>query len=746
MGGNSRTLIILCITPALSQIEQSLSTMRFGVQAKKIENKVQANVITAVNENETIKLLIEDYEKKLKELEKERLEDKEKIKNLTGEFKGKTVNFHKEAMRNEDYNSEFLEKTGLIFLPKNSQKKQKEIRKFLTKKLKDNWQELIFDFEGKIALEGYKRLKEVQALFLSNQRQYEENFEEIMKDFLELEEKFITIEQKKIGYKSKAKGLVSQLILAKKESLVLKSRFNLLESFIGLGKLSNKEVLALEEHFSKGLVHCQNERLSRVTRKTMNKSYEDESPRKENRPMKNNEELVEFSEDDEKIGTFDSFEEIEKKIENQEENKKKKLKFEKNRLKEVFTQKIEKISNKITVKNEDLKKFELIYLDLLMKRTKEERLSFISKNELFAKSTETKDFFIKTKENTKKPKGKPQKPLEISSSSITEEDFKKTSLLMKLQPQKQRFRSLDEREIEKLKIHTQKKRITQEKTRNNRKDFIEINKKSLGFKVTLSKAFLDQKPENTTNSSDFKAQKALDRGNHFLKEKIEVKSAQIPPKTPNFEQSRQNKIFQQNFSTEEKSKKLSILSTEEEERKKLSNGPKNAIMAIKDQDNFSIEEERKKLMNNPKNTLMALLSNLNSVNSSSTQKKAEFSKESGFTKANISESCAFKISNYKSILDKETMRVIEEKKRKIMGEKDKLASEPNESGIEKNVETESFFSNCVNGFEYLLIGDINEKVTVKQLDEIVFEGDSVIRKNSGNDKKESSSVFKKKKK
>ena len=51
MGGNSRTLIILCITPALTQLDQSISTMRFGAQAKKIENKVQANIITAANEN-----------------------------------------------------------------------------------------------------------------------------------------------------------------------------------------------------------------------------------------------------------------------------------------------------------------------------------------------------------------------------------------------------------------------------------------------------------------------------------------------------------------------------------------------------------------------------------------------------------------------------------------------------------------------------------------------------------------------
>ena len=41
MGGNSRTLIILCITPTINQYEQTVSTLRFGTNAKKIENKVE---------------------------------------------------------------------------------------------------------------------------------------------------------------------------------------------------------------------------------------------------------------------------------------------------------------------------------------------------------------------------------------------------------------------------------------------------------------------------------------------------------------------------------------------------------------------------------------------------------------------------------------------------------------------------------------------------------------------------------
>ena len=44
LGGNSRTAIILCITPSIKQIEQTTSTLRFGQNAKKIRNKVVTNM------------------------------------------------------------------------------------------------------------------------------------------------------------------------------------------------------------------------------------------------------------------------------------------------------------------------------------------------------------------------------------------------------------------------------------------------------------------------------------------------------------------------------------------------------------------------------------------------------------------------------------------------------------------------------------------------------------------------------
>ena len=43
LGGNSRTKIILCLNPCLSQFEQSLNTIRFGLCARKITNCIKTN-------------------------------------------------------------------------------------------------------------------------------------------------------------------------------------------------------------------------------------------------------------------------------------------------------------------------------------------------------------------------------------------------------------------------------------------------------------------------------------------------------------------------------------------------------------------------------------------------------------------------------------------------------------------------------------------------------------------------------
>lgn len=69
LDGQSRTIIILCVNPTAPQFEYTLSTLRFGMNAKKIETKVFANIKNQ-DDDEALKILISDYEKKLHDFEK----------------------------------------------------------------------------------------------------------------------------------------------------------------------------------------------------------------------------------------------------------------------------------------------------------------------------------------------------------------------------------------------------------------------------------------------------------------------------------------------------------------------------------------------------------------------------------------------------------------------------------------------------------------------------------------------------
>jgi kinesin family protein 13 len=43
LGGNSKTLMICAISPAMDNYEETLSTLRYADQAKKIQNKAVVN-------------------------------------------------------------------------------------------------------------------------------------------------------------------------------------------------------------------------------------------------------------------------------------------------------------------------------------------------------------------------------------------------------------------------------------------------------------------------------------------------------------------------------------------------------------------------------------------------------------------------------------------------------------------------------------------------------------------------------
>ena len=46
LGGNSHTLMIACVSPADSNIDETISTLRYADRARKIKNKPIANKVS----------------------------------------------------------------------------------------------------------------------------------------------------------------------------------------------------------------------------------------------------------------------------------------------------------------------------------------------------------------------------------------------------------------------------------------------------------------------------------------------------------------------------------------------------------------------------------------------------------------------------------------------------------------------------------------------------------------------------
>merc|ERR1719473_2440319 len=63
IGGNSRTTLMICMSPSKYNVEESVSTCRFGAQAKMIKNKAKVNQLRSVDELEKILARLETVNK-----------------------------------------------------------------------------------------------------------------------------------------------------------------------------------------------------------------------------------------------------------------------------------------------------------------------------------------------------------------------------------------------------------------------------------------------------------------------------------------------------------------------------------------------------------------------------------------------------------------------------------------------------------------------------------------------------------
>lgn len=78
LGGNSRTIMIACCSPADFNVEETVNTLRYATQARNIKNSATANVIKQISQEEAMKLMRENAL-----LKKEVAELQETIRKLT---------------------------------------------------------------------------------------------------------------------------------------------------------------------------------------------------------------------------------------------------------------------------------------------------------------------------------------------------------------------------------------------------------------------------------------------------------------------------------------------------------------------------------------------------------------------------------------------------------------------------------------------------------------------------------------
>merc|ERR1719473_715454 len=66
IGGNSRTTLMICMSPSKYNVEESVSTCRFGARAKMIKNKAKVNVVRSAEELDKLVKKEEALEQKYK--------------------------------------------------------------------------------------------------------------------------------------------------------------------------------------------------------------------------------------------------------------------------------------------------------------------------------------------------------------------------------------------------------------------------------------------------------------------------------------------------------------------------------------------------------------------------------------------------------------------------------------------------------------------------------------------------------
>jgi len=80
LGGKAKTLMVLCINPCVSQLEQTLNTLKFGLKARKVQSFERNSRVSLINSFEMKSKGLEELQEKNYFLRKELEEKNKKLK------------------------------------------------------------------------------------------------------------------------------------------------------------------------------------------------------------------------------------------------------------------------------------------------------------------------------------------------------------------------------------------------------------------------------------------------------------------------------------------------------------------------------------------------------------------------------------------------------------------------------------------------------------------------------------------
>ena len=131
-------------------------------------------------------------------------------------------------------------------------------------------QDLVFDAQGKFALQAYKSMKKQNILLLKKIDLLEENFKNLMRNYMDKYDSIIFQQHKTEVRERKLKEISEKYCEEIDYESKIDKELNLYKNLEGIEKLSNSELSELEKHYFQKLDQIKNEKSLRMYKSEIN--------------------------------------------------------------------------------------------------------------------------------------------------------------------------------------------------------------------------------------------------------------------------------------------------------------------------------------------------------------------------------------------------------------------------------------------------------------------------------------------